>query len=389
MKYINKYKDYKKKVLLKSETFFDSLPDNVKKLNELFKSNNYELVIVGGAVRDFLSGKTVDDYDLATNAIPRQIIEMVHKIPNITTSDVGISNGVTFLYYDSIEFEIATYRKDKGTTRKNNTVEFVKNISDDFQRRDLTINSLYYDISTKNIIDYTGGIADLNKKIIRTVGDSSKRFSEDESRKLRAIRFAGKTNANLSNSVKKALIENPSLQSMSQQSKLKDFKKGIKQVKNIETYLKDLNRFGLLGQILPNKNLNIIESIKDLNNNYLIIISSLLVENEIDLSYLMNELKLNKKDSKMILYLLKCIEFDFEYMLKNKKDLIYFNREVEQFLNSFGYDLKQIKNFKSFNIKKNKSEITKDLINNYNIKGKELGLLINQKILELFKNKIK
>lgn len=378
-----------KPVLLKAPKLVAMLPQDVIYLHDLFKSNGFQLVVVGGAVRDFLMNQTPNDYDLATNATPFDILEMVQGMDNITTSDVGISNGVVFLYLDGEEFEIATFRKDSGSSRKSNTVTFVKTILEDYPRRDLTSNALYLDIGSKNIIDYVGGIEDIKSGTIKTVGEALLRFSQDKSRKLRAIRFAAKTDSKLSKDVWNALDKDNSLEGMSMESKMKEFKKGIKQSKSIWMYLNMLSEHNILQQILPN--VDISYYLRELNTltNPIAVITFLISENNFDVigsDYLMKTLKMTKSEAKLSMYLLKSIHKDFEYMLKHMKD-VKLTKDLAPLLEQF-YTHSQVKILMKFDIKAEKGIITKELIKQ-GVKGKELGQAINTKLLQTFTDKMK
>lgn len=156
--------------------------DIIKKLND----HNYKAYLVGGCVRDMLMGKTPKDYDIVTDAFPQDILKIFDR-----TIEVGIQFGIVRVLENNIEFEIATFRKDGEYLdgRRPVSVEFTDEKEDVF-RRDFTINGLLYDPVKNEIIDYIGGKEDINNKLIRTIGDPYKRFSEDYLRLIRAIRFA-------------------------------------------------------------------------------------------------------------------------------------------------------------------------------------------------------
>jgi tRNA nucleotidyltransferase (CCA-adding enzyme) len=168
------------------------LPDTVKKLAKIFKSNGFQIYLVGGAVRDDFLGKLENnDYDFTTDALPEEVMKM---FPNVIP--VGIEHGTVLVLFEKEQFEITTFRTE-GTysdNRRPDAVNFVKNIDEDLKRRDFTINAFAYDISKKKVLDKFNGKKDLKKKIIRAIGNPEERFSEDALRMLRACRFAGKLN---------------------------------------------------------------------------------------------------------------------------------------------------------------------------------------------------
>ncbi len=165
------------------------LPNSIKKFADIFIKNNFQIYIVGGAVRDFLRGEKHVDYDFATNAEPQDVIKLFkHVIP------VGIDHGTVLVIFEKNEYEVTTFRtEDKySDNRHPDNVYFVKTIDEDLARRDFTINAFAYDIINEKLIDNYGGKIDLNNKIIKTIGNPEIRFKEDYLRMLRACRFAGK-----------------------------------------------------------------------------------------------------------------------------------------------------------------------------------------------------
>lgn len=159
----------------------------VRNVYNILKRNNYEALLVGGCVRDLILGTKPKDYDVATNATPDIVKKLYPKVV-----EVGVSFGVCKVVYGGETVEITTFRKEEGyqDKRRPDSVQFIVDIKEDAQRRDFTVNALYLDIDTFKIIDFFDGIKDLNDKVIRAIGDPRKRFSEDNLRIIRAIRFA-------------------------------------------------------------------------------------------------------------------------------------------------------------------------------------------------------
>ncbi len=151
----------------------------------------YQALYVGGWVRDLLMKRENDDIDIATDATPEQLLHLFPK-----AIQVGIAFGVIRLIVDNIEFEIASFRKDGLYIdgRHPKSIEQASSAEEDAMRRDFSINGLFYDPLTNTILDYVGGIKDLQEGIIRTIGDPIERFSEDRLRVLRAIRFKNRFN---------------------------------------------------------------------------------------------------------------------------------------------------------------------------------------------------
>lgn len=143
---------------------------------------------VGGCVRDFLLGREPGDYDIATNAVPEQIEKL---FPH--TIAVGRKFGVMVVIEEKQQFQVATFRaeSDYRDGRRPEQVSF-GDPQADAQRRDFTINGLFYDPLAGKTHDWVGGEADLRAGIVRTIGAPEERFAEDHLRLLRAVRFAAR-----------------------------------------------------------------------------------------------------------------------------------------------------------------------------------------------------
>jgi len=167
------------------------IPKDVKIILDTLKNNGYESYIVGGSIRDSQIGTSLPkDYDVTTNALPEEIIKLFDK-----TVPTGIKHGTVTVMINGDGYEVTTYRIDGEylDNRRPDAVTFVSNLKEDLARRDFTINALAFN-QEDGLIDYFGGIEDLDNKIIRAVGEPNKRFQEDALRMLRAIRFAARLN---------------------------------------------------------------------------------------------------------------------------------------------------------------------------------------------------
>ena len=163
---------------------------SIKKLDKVFKSNKYELRIVGGAVRDLALGKTPKDIDLATDATPDEMMTILDKA-DIRHIPSGLEHGTITAILDNEPFEITTLRADKETDGRHAEVEFVKSWEEDAKRRDLTYNAMSMDMEG-NVFDYFDGMDDLQDKVSKFVGDPEERITEDYLRILRYFRFQGR-----------------------------------------------------------------------------------------------------------------------------------------------------------------------------------------------------
>ncbi len=151
--------------------------------------HDYQAFLVGGCVRDILLRRDPADYDVATNATPAQVLQLFpHGL------DVGAQFGVVLVRHDSLKVEVATFRSDVGYSdgRHPDQVVYSQTPEEDVQRRDFTVNGLLMRHDTGEVLDIVGGRADLAARIIRTIGDPSRRFAEDKLRMLRAVRFAAR-----------------------------------------------------------------------------------------------------------------------------------------------------------------------------------------------------
>jgi len=166
---------------------------------------------VGGCVRDLLLGLPPQDYDITTSAHPEQVMAL---FPN--TIGVGAQFGVVLVVVGAdhaesnpIHIEVATYRSDVGYSdgRHPDAVRYSETAREDVQRRDFTINGLLLDPLSSEVIDYVGGRSDLERKIIRTIGDPRQRFREDKLRMMRAVRFAARLGYEIEPSTMTAIQE--------------------------------------------------------------------------------------------------------------------------------------------------------------------------------------
>jgi poly(A) polymerase len=162
------------------------------------REHGHSAYLVGGCVRDLLLNREPADYDVATSATPHEVIRIFPQ-----TFAVGAQFGVVLVpvHRDSADgapnnyaIEVATFRSDGAYSdgRHPDEVQFSKDARMDVQRRDFTINGLLLDPDTREVLDYVGGREDLNRGIIRTIGQAHQRFAEDKLRMLRAVRFAAR-----------------------------------------------------------------------------------------------------------------------------------------------------------------------------------------------------
>jgi tRNA nucleotidyltransferase/poly(A) polymerase len=167
-------------------------------------AEGHEAYFAGGSVRDMLLGREAKDVDVATGATPDQVQSL---FPSATDLQ-GKAFGVVRVRSDDEVLEVATFRVDGDYKdgRRPESVTFAT-AEEDAQRRDFTINGLFYDPIAKKVVDFVGGQADLKKKILRAIGDPHKRFEEDSLRVFRAIRFAAQLGFEIEPATWKAICE--------------------------------------------------------------------------------------------------------------------------------------------------------------------------------------
>jgi len=356
-----------------------NLPKDILELHKLFQKNDFKLYVVGGAVRDALLKKKPKDFDVATNATPDQIEEILGGKYKIIDGGKSKEMGVTIVIINGEQYEISTFRTDIGKGRRPDSVEFTT-IDKDVLRRDLTMNALFYDIDNEEIVDLVGGIDDILNNRVRAVGDANIRFIEDPLRKMRAIRFAGSTNSKVDTDIDKSLTLDNSLNGVSPERIRDEFKKSIEKAKYPANVLDMFLGYGFFDYIFPNFDIN---RNFETTNNWIIQLTSLLIKNDDKKIKKLIELKYEADEIRDILFLKTFLTLSLDNFLelsnkwkisklgKNKIDsdvLMYFGQ-------SFGMNVETIKAFIKFKPSVNGDEIMKE----FGIKGRAVG----EKIKEL------
>lgn len=216
-------------------------------LVERLKQRGFEAYFVGGCVRDMLMGKEPLDHDVATSARPNEIAGMFsHVVP------VGEQFGVMLVIEDGHAFQVATFRSDMEYLdgRKPSGVRF-SSAREDVLRRDFTVNGLLYDPLEGRLLDYVGGENDIRGKVIRTIGDPRKRFSEDKLRLLRAVRFSSTLGFEIEGNTFAALMELVHEIAVVSRERIRDELVKIMIGPSAGAGLDLLDRAGLLAILLP------------------------------------------------------------------------------------------------------------------------------------------
>lgn len=216
----------------------------------------YEAYIVGGCIRDALLGKEPKDFDVATSATPEQVKRIFRR-----SRIIGRRFKIVHVQDRREIIEVTTFR---GSHKESNTPHATQNnqgvlvrdnvygtLEEDALRRDFTCNSLYYDIDSGDIVDFMGGVKDLKKGTLRTIGNPEERFKEDPVRIMRALRFQAKLGLKLDSASKKQLAKQMSM--MKEVSAARMFDEVIKLLMHTEatTAFSMMNASGLFAQLFP------------------------------------------------------------------------------------------------------------------------------------------
>lgn len=382
----NEIKQILREGLIREERikFAMNIPSDIQDIKDIFKREGFSLYVVGGAVRDALLGKAPKDFDLATDAVPDKVEEMM-KAAGLRTIATGKAFGVINVFTDQGEYEIATFRLDskEGDGRRPDSVSFT-NIEGDVSRRDLTINALFYDIDKGEVVDLVGGIEDLRNGVIRTVGAPEDRFEEDKLRILRSLRFAGRFGSQLEPSIDAALQKDASLEGISGERIRDEFIKGISSAKSQKAFLQMIDKYGLFDWVF--RGLNVDRSAFSDDSDYIVLLARLLKGNSIDaLRKTLNNLKYTSEEVKAISFLVAMLSLgiDNAVVLKRAEQHAGVTPEqIKAFTNKEGVDTKLVDAFNRFRLTVSGPEVM-DMMN---IKpGPEVGKAIQKIETDNFK----
>ena len=389
MRLITKYTKFLESIQPKD--MWDIIPQSVKDLNELFKEHGKKLYLVGGSVRDFLTGDKPKDFDLATDALPDEVIDIVGK--TYRTNLQGKAFGVVVVFTKEVPegMEIATFREDTSKGR-NPEVKLGVTIEDDVKRRDLTYNSLFYDLDKKEIVDLVGGKGDLEAGITRMVGDPIERFDEDSLRILRAFRFASRYEHPLHKDTEAAIakrkqlenidLETGEMKRISQERIWEEIKKSWKQAKDFNFYLNFFTKFDMWDQVFPGSNIN-TDLIK--SSDFIVVIANLFKNEPLNRleTKLVQDYKIESDTAKKVIFLLSfntlTPETAFE-MFKKKEQCFITDTTILEWIkvNSINDPVK-------IKFLEYKPSVSAEELMAKGITGRELGLEIKRLEVENFK----
>ncbi|MBI5345872.1 MAG: CCA tRNA nucleotidyltransferase [Chlamydiae bacterium] len=212
------------------------------------QKKGHKAYFAGGWVRDFLLNHPSDDIDIATDASPEVIQALFpHTVP------IGIAFGIVLVIINNKQYEVATFREDIAYIdgRRPSSIKF-SSPDEDAKRRDFTINGMFYDPVQKQIFDFVNGQEDLQKKIIRAIGNPHERFKEDRLRMIRAVRLSARFNFAIEEDTQKAIMKHAKelFPSVAIERVTQEFNK-MASYKGFKNALLKLFEFGLLQTIFP------------------------------------------------------------------------------------------------------------------------------------------
>lgn len=361
---------------------------------KILEDKGYKAYLVGGCVRDYILGRKINDVDITTDATPDQIQEIYKDYKQI---DFGKKFGTIKILYDDEEFEITTFRieDDYKDNRHPTNVEFSKNINDDLKRRDFTINAMT--LRNKKIYDPFNGRADIDKKLIRAVGDPEERIREDALRMLRAVRFSIQLDFDIEEELKIAIKNNKNrLDDIARERIHDELNKML--ITNPYRTITTLKDVGLLDKVFPFPIIRFNE-LKVAPNDLYTIYGILFTTNNKNLvEKVLKDLKYSHSDISIIESIVKRYKEDLpkydirkailDIGLENTKrviDIHYILNKDEKVKKIFEETLKD-------DIPKERKDIA---INGHDLKrlgfnqGKELGYMLKTIEREILKEKIK
>ena len=224
-----------------------SIKQNAIDIVKTLQGNGYKAYFAGGCVRDMIMGRESADYDIATNALPNDVMHLFEE-----TIPVGVQFGVVIVVKEGHNFEVATFRTE-GSYSDGRHPDYVafSTPEDDVKRRDFTINGLLYDPIKNEMLDYVSGREDISKGIIRTIGNPIERFTEDKLRMIRAARFACRFNFPIHEKTRQAIIKLARQIHVVSTERIREELEKILTSPNPHIGIRLLDEFHLLQEILP------------------------------------------------------------------------------------------------------------------------------------------
>lgn len=362
-----------------------NIPEYVKKVVDTLNENGFEAFVVGGAVRDAMLGQSPDDWDVTTNAMAEQTKQCFDR-----HFDTGIKHGTITVLMDKKPVEVTTYRIDGEykDNRRPESVAFTADIKEDLKRRDFTINAMAYNDEV-GLVDLYGGAEDLKNKIIRCVGDADIRFNEDALRIMRAIRFVARLGFDIEEKTFESIKKNRYLLKNISAERIQ-----AELVKMLETSddLHLLFKSGVAEVILPEVSFDDIRLNVPCEKELKL---AALLCNVDDSRNIFNRLKFDNATKYNVLKIIECSRESIEKTDYGVKKLLnaYGKNIVEKalvLLEAYGTDIVQIKDIleraKNEPYTVNHLAITGNDIISLGIRGKEIGMVMNELLQVVMKN---
>jgi tRNA nucleotidyltransferase/poly(A) polymerase len=369
----------------------DIIPQSVKDLHKLFKASGKKLYLVGGAVRDFLTGDKPKDFDLATDALPDEVLGIISD--KYRTNLQGKAFGVVVVYTkDQPEgMEIATFREDTSKGR-NPEVKLGVTIDQDVKRRDISFNGLFFDLDTNEIVDLVGGQQDLKDGVTRMIGDPTERFEEDSLRILRAFRFASRYGHPLHKDTEAAIAKRNQLENIdpesgemkriSQERVWEEMKKAWKQAKDYNNYLAFFTKFDMWGQVFPGVEINtdLVDS-----KDFVVVFTNLFKNadtNRLE-TKLVQDFRIEIENAKKIVFLLDLSKMNVEDVLdifRKRQQCAITDATILEWLRVSDNQNDMLIKFVGY-----KPTVSSQELMEQGFKGKELGEEIKRMEIEKFK----
>jgi hypothetical protein len=213
-----------------------------------FGRHGKQIYLVGGAVRNLLLGRPVQDFDFTTDALPTEVMGFFRKV-----LPTGLQHGTVTVLYSGASYEVTTFRIDGAYTdgRRPDGVTFTPSLEEDLKRRDFTINALALNLADGSLADFHGGREDLERRVLRAIGDPGHRFDEDALRVLRLFRFASQLGFSVDPPTGEAVApRRPKLAAVSKERIREELNKALL---GAHPHLAwgPLDRLGILGDLFP------------------------------------------------------------------------------------------------------------------------------------------
>ena len=374
-----------------NKTMLDIIPQSVKDLHKLFNASGKKLYLVGGAVRDFLTGDKPKDFDLATDALPDEVLGIIDD--KYRTNLQGKAFGVVVVFTkDQPEgMEIATFREDTSKGR-NPEVKLGVTIDQDVKRRDISFNGLFFDLDTNEIVDLVGGQQDLKDGITRMIGDPNERFEEDSLRILRAFRFASRYEHPLHKDTEAAIAKRNQLENVdpesgemkriSQERVWEEMKKAWKQAKDYNYYLAFFTKFDMWNQVFPGVeiNTNQVDS-----KDFVVVFTNLFKNVNIEglETKMVQQFRIEQENAKKIVFLLELSKMAVEDVFdifKKRQQCAITDATILEWLRVSNNQSDMLLKFIEY-----RPTISSQELMAQGIKGKDLGIEIKRLETEKFK----